>query len=340
MGYTYRLSGNTEEKKEELAAYHLDSLNGMTTYQLREICQKERLVVPMGSRMEREELIRFIMRYRGIREYRHIADYAEEGIERLQDCLDKVTLLEEEELHMAYPAHLVIYEDEGIELTDHYEVSGNFPMYEGNLLLVDEQNRIYTCMYLRQGEGGNFYLLKGKTVSVRPTENHKFFLLYFRREEASEFLYELYYGKTAIIPNQMLCVRTPLLAVDLWPTEETALPLIIDFGSSNTTMGRYDDDGTVRIVRVADTEGEQYRESEMIPSVIGVAGVADEKPVYRFGFEARHLAALAYHDEDCPVFYDIKRWVSAPDREQEVITGDGIKIRIRVRRCFRPFYPI
>lgn len=337
MGYTYRLSGNTEEKKEELAAYHLDSLNGMTTYQLREICQKERLVVPMGSRMEREELIRFIMRYRGIREYRHIADYAEEGIERLQDCLDKVRLLEEEELYMAYPAHLVIYEDEGIELTDHYEVSGNFPMYEGNLLLVDEQNRIYTCMYLRQGEGGNFYLLKGKTVSVRPTENHKFFLLYFRREEASEFLYELYYGKTAIIPNQMLCVRTPLLAVDLWPTEETALPLIIDFGSSNTTMGRYDDDGTVRIVRVADTEGEQYRESEMIPSVIGVAGVADEKPVYRFGFEARHLAALAYHDEDCPVFYDIKRWVSAPDREQEVITGDGIKIRIPRKEMLSAF---
>ncbi len=260
MGYTYRLSGNTEEKKEELAAYHLDSLNGMTTYQLREICQKERLVVPMGSRMEREELIRFIMRYRGIREYRHIADYAEEGIERLQDCLDKVTLLEEEELHMAYPAHLVIYEDEGIELTDHYEVSGNFPMYEGNLLLVDEQNRIYTCMYLRQGEGGNFYLLKGKTVSVRPTENHKFFLLYFR-----------------------------------------------------------------------------YRESEMIPSVIGVAGVADEKPVYRFGFEARHLAALAYHDEDCPVFYDIKRWVSAPDREQEVITGDGIKIRIPRKEMLSAF---
>lgn len=31
MGYTYRLSGNTEEKKEELAAYHLDSLNGMST---------------------------------------------------------------------------------------------------------------------------------------------------------------------------------------------------------------------------------------------------------------------------------------------------------------------
>ena len=72
MGYTYRLSENTGEKTEGKTAYHLESLQGMTTYQLREICQKERLVVPMGSRMEREELIRFIMRYRGIREHRHI----------------------------------------------------------------------------------------------------------------------------------------------------------------------------------------------------------------------------------------------------------------------------
>lgn len=169
------------------------------------------------------------------------------------------------------------------------------------------------------------------------TENHKFSLLYFRREETSELLYELYYGTTTTIPNQMNCIRTPLLAVDLWPTEETALPLIIDFGSSNTTMGRYDDDGNVRIVRVADTEGDRYRESEMIPSVIGIAGVMDDKPIYRFGFEARNLAALAYHDEDCPVFYDIKRWVSAPEREQEVITGDGIKIRLQRKKMLSAF---
>ena len=172
MGYTYRLSENTGEKTEGKAAYHLESLQGMTTYQLREICQKERLVVPMGSRMEREELIRFIMRYRGIREHRHITGDTEGGIERLQSFLDKVKL-QEEKFQIACPAHLVLYEDEGIELTDHYEVTGNFPMYEGNLLLVDERNRIYTCLYLRQGEGGNFFLLKGADVPVYQTENHK-----------------------------------------------------------------------------------------------------------------------------------------------------------------------
>ncbi len=337
MGYTYRLSENTGEKTEGKTAYHLESLQGMTTYQLREICQKERLVVPMGSRMEREELIRFIMRYRGIREHRHITGDTEGGIERLQNFLDKVKLQEEEKFRIAYPAHLVLYEDEGIELTDHYEVSGNFPMYEGNLLLVDERDRIYTCLYLKRGEGGKFCLLKGADVPVLRTENHKFSLLYFRREEVSELLYELYYGKQGTIPSRISCIRTPLLAVDLRPTEETALPLIIDFGSSNTTMGRYDSDGSVRIVRVADTEGEQYRESEMIPSVIGIAGVEDNEPVYRFGYAARHLAALAYHDEDCPVFYDIKRWVSAPEREQEVITGDGIKIKVRRKDMLSAF---
>lgn len=337
MGYSYRLSEHAGEKTKETAVYHLEQLNGMTTYQLREICQKERLVVPMGSRMEREELIRFIMRYRGIREHRHITGYAEEGMERLQNFLDKVKLLEEEKAQIAYPAHLVLYEEEGIELTDHYEVSANFPLYEGNLLLVDEQNRIDTCLYLKQGAGGTFCLLKGDAVPVPKMENHKFSLLYFKREEVSELLYDLYYGRQSTIPGQAACVRTPLLSVDLQPTKETPLPLIIDFGSSNTTMGTYEDDGSVRIVRVADTEGEQYRESEMIPSVIGVAGVEDGKPIYRFGYAARHLAAVAYHDEDCPVFYDIKRWVSAPEREQEVITGDGIKIRLRRKEMLSAF---
>lgn len=338
MGYTYKLSIDAEGKIEDKAAYRLDSLNGMTTYQLREICQKERLVVPMGSRMEREELIRFIMRYRGIREYRHITDYVEGGMERLQTFLDKVEIQEETDKKMSFPAHLVLYEDEGIELTDYYEATGNFPMYEGNLLLVDEDYQIYSCLYLKQEKGKGFFLLKGKTVPVLNMGSHKFFLLYFQREELSELLYELYSGVQSSIPKRVACIRTPLLAVDLRKTEETMLPLIIDFGSSNTTLGKYDDDGSVRIVRVADTENEQFRESEMIPSVIGIAGVENGNPVYRFGFEARKLAVNSAHDEDCPVFYDIKRWVSAPDRRQEVITTDGIKVKLQRKDMLSAYF--
>lgn len=337
MQYTYKLSKEIGKKAEERATYRLDSLNGMTTYQLREICRKERLVVPMGSRMEREELIRFIMRYRGVREYRHITEYVENGIEKIQEFLNKVELKAEQGERIFFPAHLILYEEEGIELTDHYEVSAEFLMYEGNLLLVDEKLQIYTCLYLKKIEGKGFFLLKGKTVPVLKTDSHKYSLLYFKREEVSELLYELYHGRPLSIPGQVSCIQTPLLAVDMKQMQDTPLPLIIDFGSSNTTLGMYSDDGSTRIVKVADTEGNQYRESEMIPSIIGVADVENAQPVYRFGYGAKELAAHSYQDEDCPVFYDIKRWVSAPQRTQEVITAGGIKVKLERKDMLAAF---
>lgn len=328
--YTYTLSREHEKKAELKTVYHLEELQGMTTYQLKEICQKERLVVPMGFGLEREELIRFVMRYRGVREYRHIKDFSEGGMEALQKFVDRVELKPDRSSEIVFPAHLILYEGEGIELTDHYEVSSDLNLYEGNVLLVDEKFQIYTCFYLKRVEEKGFFLMKGKNVPILKADGHRYFLLYFKREEISETLYEIYNGNEISIPSQADCVLTPLLAVDLRQPEETELPLIIDFGSANTTLGIYCADGSTRIVRTADVSGGHYRESEMIPSIIGVKGVTEEgKPVYCFGYEARILAGHSYQDEDSPLFYDIKRWVSAPERMQQVITTGGIKLQLR-----------
>lgn len=327
--YTYKLSRDNVEKAGTKAVYRMEELQGMTTYQLKEICQRERLVVPMGTRLEREELIRFIMRYRGIREYRQIRELAEGGMEALQAFIDKVDLKPDRAWEIAFPAHLVLYEGEGIELTDHYQVSSDFPLYEGNVLLVDENNRIYTCFYLKRVENQGFFLIKGKNVPILKADGHRYFLLYFKREEISEVLYEIYHGKQVSIPRQAVCILTPLLAVDIRQQEETELPLIIDFGSANTTLGIYGADGSTQIVKTADLSGGQYRESEMIPSIIGVKGVENGQPVYCFGHEAKMLAGQSYQDEDSPLFYDIKRWVSAPERIQQVITPDGIKLQLK-----------
>lgn len=327
--YTYKLSINREERAGKKAVYRLEELQGMTTYQLKEICQRERLVVPMGARLEREELIRFIMRYRGAGEYSHIRDYAENGMEALQGFIDKVDLTSDETSQIAFPAHLVLYEGEGIELTDHYEVISDLNLYEGNVLLVDENLKVYTCFYLKRVEEKSFFLMKGKNVPILNAEGHRYFLLYFKREEVSEILYKIYNGKEISIPRHADCIFTPLLAVDIKKPEETELPLIIDFGSANTTLGIYCADGSSRVVMTPDLSGGHYRESEMIPSIIGVKGAEDGKPVYCFGYEARELAGHSYQDEDSPLFYDIKRWVSAPERMQQVITTEGIKLQIK-----------
>lgn len=327
--YTYKLSANHGERAETKTVYRLEELQGMTTYQLKEICQKERLVVPMGTRLEREELIRFIMRYRGLREYRQIKEFSEGGMEALQEFIGKVDLSPDSSSEIAFPAHLVLYEGEGIELTDHYEVSSSLNLYEGNVLLVDERLQIYTCFYLKRVEGKGFFLMKGKNVPIIKADGHRYFLLYFKREEVSDVLYEIYNGKRISIPRQALCVLTPLLAVDIKQPEETELPLIIDFGSANTTLGIYSADGSTRVVRTVDLSGGCYRESEMIPSIIGVKGEENGKPVYCFGYEARELAGHSCQDEDSPLFYDIKRWVSAPERMQQVITPEGIKLQLK-----------
>lgn len=335
--YTYKLSRNRKEKTEVRTVYRLEELQGMTTYQLKEICQKHRLVVPMGNRLDREELIRFIMRYRGMREYRQIKDFVKGGMEALQNLIDKMELKPDHLTEISFPAHLVLYEGEGIALTDHYQVAGSMDLYEGNVLLVDEHFQIYTCFYLKRVEKEGFFLMKGKNIPILKSEGHRYFLLYFKREEISEILFELYNGNEVSIPGQASCVLTPLLAVDIRKPEETELPLIIDFGSANTTLGIYCADGSTRIVRTPDISGEGYRENEMIPSIIGIKGIDEGKPVYCFGYEAKELAGHSYQDEDSPVFYDIKRWVSAPERMQQVITTAGIKLQLERKEMLRAF---
>lgn len=335
--YTYKLSRENVEKAETKAVYRLEELQGMTTYQLKEICQRQRLVVPMGARLEREELIRFIMRYRGIREYRQIRDFAQGGMEALQEFIGKVELKPDVSSKIAFPAHLVLYEGEGIELTDHYEVGSDMNLYEGNVLLVDEKYQVYTCFYLKRVEDHGFFLMKGKNVPILKADGHRYFLLYFKREEISEVLYEIYHGKEISIPRQAVCILTPLLAVDIRQPEETELPLIIDFGSANTTLGIYGADGSTQVVRTADLSSGRYIESEMIPSIIGVKGVENDQPIYCFGYEAKALGGHSYQDEDSPLFYDIKRWVSAPERVQQVITPEGIKLQLKRKEMLAAF---
>lgn len=332
--YSYGVSARQEKR----TVYRQEELRGMTTFHLREICQKEKLVVPMASRLDREELIRFIMRYRGQQEYMQIKEFTEGGLEALQTLVNKLEIRPDDNSRIMFPSHLVLYEGEGIELTDHYEVSSSdVSLYEGNVLLVDEAYHVHTCFYLQKVKDRGFFLRKGKNIPIIKTEGHQFFMLYFKREDVSEVLYEIYHGKQISIPRQVNCIRVPLLAVDIRQADETNLPLIIDFGSSNTTLGMYCQDGSSRVVKTADVNGREYRESALIPSIIGVKGIEKGEPVYCFGYEAKALAGKSYQNEDSPLFYDIKRWVSAPDRVQQVVTTSGIKLELKRTQMLEAF---
>ena len=324
--YTYTLNQN--QKTEEHTTYKRKDLEKMTLFHLREICRKERVVVPSAQSADREGLIRLIMRFRGQKEYRHINTAQEGGLERLQEFVqnNKVHITDKQQIRI--PGTITLYQETGMNELDGYKVQSDNKLYEGNLILIDELFQIYTCFYIQEINGIH-YLFKGKGVPVRPLEKHQYFILYLPNERDSEFLYDCYYGNRVSVPGYVEGIRIPLLDIQEKEIVKADLPLVIDFGSSNTTMGICLPDGTTKI---ALDKGQT-----IIPSMIGVKGVLEDKTEFVFGYEALALTGENYQDEDVTVFYDIKRWISDADRKQSVTLKNGYKYQIDRKEMLRAY---
>ena len=157
--YTYTLNQN--QKTEEHTTYKRKDLEKMTLFHLREICRKERVVVPSAQSADREGLIRLIMRFRGQKEYRHINTAQEGGLERLQEFVqnNKVHITDKQQIRI--PGTITLYQETGMNELDGYKVQSDNKLYEGNLILIDELFQIYTCFYIQEINGIH-YLFKGK----------------------------------------------------------------------------------------------------------------------------------------------------------------------------------
>lgn len=324
--YTYTL--NQQQREENSATYKRKDLEKMTMFHLREICRKERLVIPAPQSADREGLIRLIMRFRGQKEYRHINTEQEKGLERIQEFVETNAIHISDKQQIWIPGTITLYQGTGMNELDGYKVRSDNRLYEGNLFLIDEMFQIYTCFYIQETEG-EYYLFKGKDVPVRPLEKHQYFILYLPNERDSEFFYDCYYGNRVSAPGYMEGIRIPLLDIQVKEIGRADLPLVIDFGSSNTTMGICLPDGTTKIAL------EQGK--AIIPSIIGVKGVLEDKVEFVFGYDAQKLPGDNYQDEDVTVFYDIKRWISNAERKEGVILKNGYKYQLERKEMLRAY---
>lgn len=324
--YTYTL--NREQQKEEHAAYKRKDLEKMTTFRLREIYRKEHLVASSAQSMDREALIRLIMRFRGQKEYRHINTAQEDGLERLQEIVQKNTIHLSDKQQIRIPGTITLYQKTGMNELDGYKVQSDNSLYEGNLILIDELFQIYTFFYIQEVKG-IYYLFKGQEVPVQPLGKHQYFILYLPNERDSEFFYDCYYGNRVSVPGYIEGIRIPLLDIQEKNILKADLPLVIDFGSSNTTMGICLPDGTTKIAL--------DKGKAIIPSIIGVKGVMEDRAEFVFGNDAQELQGQNYQDEDVTVFYDIKRWISDADRKEGVILKNGYKYQIGRKEMLRGY---
>ena len=161
--YTYTL--NPSQGVTEKHTYRQSELEKMTTFHLREICRKERLVVSSAKNDDKDGLIRLIMRFRGQKEYRHIREFCEGGMERIQEFLKHQVIRFLETPEVDIPGTITIFHDTEMNELDGYRIKSEEKLFAGNLLLVDEAFKIYTCFYIEEIEDVA-YLFKGKGMPV------------------------------------------------------------------------------------------------------------------------------------------------------------------------------
>ncbi|OOM74742.1 molecular chaperone [Clostridium sp. BL-8] len=339
--YSYKLHKvNEEENKKN--KYKEKDLRLMNTFQLREICNKEKLVKSIINPLDKEELIRLIMKYRGEKESKLINSYLVGGIERIERLLERSKKEIVTNNDIDYPGKITLYENLALDIYDNYVLKSKEKIEEGNVLLVDNHYKICTVFNVKkivQNNEEKYFLTKGETVEAKEVESRNYSLLFFS-EKTSELLYDTYEGDTIEVDYSIKFTALPILQFEVKELKEIKMPLAIDFGTSNTTAGIYIDkeifpglnenliesreysdyeEDKVKFVKIINETKKDMEITPLIPSIVGVKNIKEDEIEYVFGYDAIIESRRRYIDDGMSLFYDIKRWISDFEKEEKVI---------------------
>lgn len=336
--YTYTL--NQKITKQEYRSYTRSELELMTTFQLRDICFRERIINGIQASLDKDELIRQIMRFRGRKDGLFITEHRKEGIERLEELLKTVRIhISPEPLRGC--AKIITYRGIAVTCSDGLTIGYKSGIVDTNALLVSG-GEVCAIFHIRsvQGQRDRLYLTKSEKLPCKESAV-KNYRLYCMGRSQSEWLYHLYETGYDMYPEHLDFYEAPVMDFKVRELLEMDMPLAIDFGTTNTTAGIYLDSGYLEQLE-GDPARESLKENEanyvtfqredgtkmpLIPSAAGVLSIDGSEIRYVFGYEAIRLLRSSYMDEGFCVFYDIKRWIGEPEKEEELFDQRG-------RRCF------
>ena len=332
--------------------YNKADLELMTTYQLREICRQNKIMNGVVNPLDKEELIWVILRSLGKKEELFLTETDAAGVERLEETLRKCKLLLQDASEIRCNSILVAYRGLAIGLADSYTISYRKELTGTNAFVLSMDGEICTILNVKEkpGDTEKLYLTKSDDMEAREA-GRKGYVLYCVDKRTSDELYQIYHGNHASVPEHMKIWQIPLIDFQVKEPIVLSLPMAIDFGSVNTTAGVYLDTAYMeRIGRNANILGlkenavnytlfdEEGAESMLLPSVVAVKAVEDTDYQLVFGREAVQLASSSYIDEGFCIFYDIKRWISDYEKEEEIIDRLGRRRWVRRADILRKFF--
>ena len=344
-----------QEEKIVDKRYHKSDLELMTTFQLREICRKEKILHGILNPMDKEELIRVILRFKGADEYFLIEKLDEAGFQSLENVLKGARLQEQQDLNLQCSSKIVAYDGLAIGFYDGLTIPYEESLAGTNAFVVGGDMTL--CAILNVVPMGSrkdcLYLTKAAELSCHRS-NIKNYSLYCMGRRESELLYQIYSGNYDYTPEYLQVYRMPLLDFEIRNPISLSMPVAMDFGTTNTTAGVYLDSlyfektglhegehglkaNAVNYVPFYNTSSD-WEETTLFPSVVGVKSVESGTPTFLFGYDAIRLADSSYIDEGFCVFYDIKRWVGDCEKQEEITDRQGRRGFISRKEILREYF--
>lgn len=346
-GYILDRDRIREEEKKRL--YRQGELELMTTHQLREICRREKIVHGILNPLDKEELIHVIMRYRGTREQMLIRHDDAKGQEVLEKLLrmGKIRTMQDKALHI--PSKMIVYDGRTMDENDGIYIPYKSSLEDTNAVLVSGHSKVCGIFCLRRcgDDRERLYVMKGRELSCMEADCKDYDLYCFVQQD-SDRIFSVYHGLCEEIPENLAAYRIPLMDVEVREPIALRMPLVIDFGSTNTTAGVYLDSLYFENAKGAPfTDGfeknaiqytvfEEHR--KLLPSVVGVVSVEHGKAQFVFGQTAVDLSNACYVDEGFSIFYDMKRWISDYEKEEEITDREGRRTFLARKEIIKAYF--
>lgn len=352
-GYSYKLHTKQPFINKKRSNYTQAELMEMTTFQLRNICHKEKLVKGQIHALDREHLIQTILRYRGAEENLLIKKKVDGGFERVEKVIQtylNTALADNGDIKI--PAKMSVYSGMKIDELDKYFVETGGRLDQSNVLLVNEQLELCGIFSLeRDFKQGKYYLAFEQAVGIEETGNKNYSFLFFRKQD-SEYIYKAYYQEVTLPPINLHYYKIPVPDLEIKQLETTNAILAIDFGTTNTTAGAYLDDDYVSSPCSQDllnqriqlnrinyvTFANQNEWLEAVPTVMSVADCSDSKQItYHFGYDALQAMRKTGYTSLATKFQSIKRWVNDYAKYEEIIDSQGNTASVQRTHILREF---
>ena len=324
--------------------YYEQDLKKMSVYQLQEIARREKIIPAVVNRLNKELLIKTILRYRGAEEALLIDEFREDDYQRLEKIFTKI-IFQPQPTNLNCTAAINVWQGLATDFFDKITLDYSEELAGTNAFVVDSEKNL-CCVFnveSRKNDKKFLYLRRNRDFPCRESEIKNYNLIFLERIYSEQF-FHFYNGDSNIIQENIPAFSMHLLDFKVNEPKILKLPIAIDFGTSATTAGILDfqekisaakfNNHKIKYAIFYNNDGEEVN---MTPTVIGVHSLKNpDNPEFIFGYEA--LKFGSYFDENFTIFFDIKRWIAEPDKEEELTDNFGRRIFFQRKKILREFF--